>query len=224
METFIKILTFTHIFAGCSALISGAIAMFFKAQTPKHRIAGKIYFWNMSFIFVSGMYLAVYRNNLFFIFISFFVYHMLITAYRSLKLKDLHKGQQPERIDWAIEVIAGAANLGFVIFAMYYFFKGNATSFVIVPFVFGSIGLRRVYQQVRRFIKKPSDPTHWLQMHIGNMIGSYIGAITAFLVNQSSHIPLHPVVLWLAPTAILVPLIAIEINKVKNKKLTKSAV
>ncbi len=218
MENFIKILTFTHIFAGCSALITGALAIIYKSQTPKHRIVGKVYFWSMTHIFLSGMYLSIYRNSLFFIFISFFVYHQVITAYRALKLKDLHKGQQPSRIDWAIEIIVGIANVCFLIFGGYWYMKGMG-AFALVPAVFGILGIRSVYQNVQRFITKPIDPTHWLQIHIGNMIGSYIGAVTAFLVNQGSHIPIPQVILWLAPTAILTPMIAIEIRKIKSKKI-----
>jgi len=45
------------------------------------------------------------------------------------------------------------------------------------------------------------------------MCGSYIGAITAFVVNQSQHIPLPQVVLWLGPTAIIVPIIVMELKK-----------
>jgi uncharacterized membrane protein len=216
MENFIKILIFTHIFAGCSALITGALAMMYKSQTPKHRIAGKFYFWSMSYIFVSGLYMAVHRNSLFFIFISFFVYHTLISAYRALKLKDLHKGQQPEMLDWAIEIIAGLANVCFVLFAAYWYTKGRGSD-ALIPLVFGFIGSRSVYKNIIRFRNRPNDPTHWLQTHISGMIGSYIGAITAFMVNQSSHIPIPQVILWLAPTAILTPFIIFEIRKVKMK-------
>lgn len=216
MELFIKILIALHVTAGCSALISGAIAMIFKSNTPKHRIAGKVYFFNMTFIFVSGMYLAVHRNSLFFIFISFFVYHQLISAYRSLKLKQLHNGQEVERIDWIIEIIAGTANLCFMLFAGYWYSQGQGTN-ALIPLVFGSIGMRNVGQNIRLFIKKTIDPTFWLQRHISGMVGSYIGAITAFLVNQGHNIKFIPeVVLWLAPTAILTPLIIIEIRKLKR--------
>jgi uncharacterized membrane protein len=216
MATLLKVIVFLHVFAGCSALISGAIAMVLKSQTPKHRIAGKVYFWNMTFIFVSGLGLAVYRNSLFFIFISFFVYHTLISAYRALKLKDLHKGQQPERIDWVIEIIAGIANVCFVFFASYWYMEGRGSD-ALIPLVFGMIGSRSVYKNIIRFRNCPNDPTHWLQTHISGMVGSYIGAITAFLVNQSSHIPIPGVILWLAPTAILTPFIIFEIRKVKKK-------
>jgi hypothetical protein len=57
-----------------------------------------------------------------------------------------------------------------------------------------------------------------LQRHISGMIGSYTGAITAFLVNQGNHLKFIPeVILWLAPTAILTPLIIFEIRKLKAK-------
>jgi uncharacterized membrane protein len=217
MTLFIQILVITHVTAGCSALITGAIAMMLKSNTPKHRIAGKFYFWSMSYIFVSGMYLAINRNSLFFIFISFFVYHMLISAYRALKLKELHKEQKPERIDWAIEIIAGVANFCFILFGAYWYMKGMGSD-AAIPVVFGFIGSRRVYANVQRLRIKPIDPTHWLQTHIRGMIGSYIGAITAFLVNQSAHIPIPQVILWLAPAAILSPFIAFEVRKIQMKK------
>ncbi len=59
----------------------------------------------------------------------------------------------------------------------------------------------------------------WLKVHIGNMLGSYIGAITAFVVNQMEHIPLPPIVMWLGPSVILVPIIVIELKKVKTQAL-----
>ena len=60
---------------------------------------------------------------------------------------------------------------------------------------------------------------YWLKKHIGNMCGSYIGAITAFVVNQSEHIPVNPVFLWLGPTVILVPVIIVELKKIKSQPL-----
>jgi hypothetical protein len=86
--------------------------------------------------------------------------------------------------------------------------------------VFGTIGLRGAYRNAKRYLVPPKDALHWMRMHIGNMLGSYIGAITAFLVNQSEHIPIPGVFLWLGPTAIIVPIIVMELRKYKPKKLT----
>jgi hypothetical protein len=74
---------------------------------------------------------------------------------------------------------------------------------------------------VRRFIKGPKETLYWLKIHVGNMCGSYIGAITAFVVNQSEHIPVNPILLWLGPTFILVPVIMVELRKIKSKPLEK---
>jgi hypothetical protein len=51
------------------------------------------------------------------------------------------------------------------------------------------------------------------------MCGSYIGAITAFVVNQSDHIPLSPIILWLGPTLIITPIIVFELKKIKTQPL-----
>jgi hypothetical protein len=55
--------------------------------------------------------------------------------------------------------------------------------------------------------------------HLGGMLGSYIGAFTAFLVNNNNrwiHAP--QIIAWLGPTIVLVPLIIYELNKRKSKK------
>jgi hypothetical protein len=67
------------------------------------------------------------------------------------------------------------------------------------------------------FIKKPEKSNYWLKIHVGNMMGSYIGAATAFLVNQTDKIPLPPTVLWLAPTVLIVPLMIRELRKIQAK-------
>jgi hypothetical protein len=55
--------------------------------------------------------------------------------------------------------------------------------------------------------------------HLGGMLGSYIGAFTAFLViNNSRWIHAPEIVAWLGPTIVLVPLIIYELNKRNSKK------
>lgn len=216
MEIFIKILIVIHVISGISALLSGAFAMMLKNQISKHRIAGKTYFISMNIIFVSGVILSLYRDSLFFLFISFFVYHSVLSGFRALKLKNMHRGQQPEKIDWAIELFMGISNSSFLVYGVYSYFQGHGVS-ALIPTVFGALGFRAVIQNIKRFRNTPNDSTHWLQVHIGNMMGSYIGAITAFLVNQAPHIPIHPVLLWLAPTVIFTPIIVMELRKVRRE-------
>lgn len=60
------------------------------------------------------------------------------------------------------------------------------------------------------FAAKQRKP-NWISWHIGGMLGSYIGIVTATLVVNSSHIPiisnLPVLAVWLLPTIIGTPII-----------------
>jgi len=216
MKTFIQISTIIHIIAGATALLFGALAIILKKNTPKHKPVGKVYFWSMTIIFITGVYLSVFKNNIFLFLIAFFTYYSVCIAYRALKLKYLNITQKPTVLDWFIEIAAGISFIGMIAFAILAYYKSHNFG-AIIPLVFGSFGLWGVSRNVKRLICKPKQTMGWLKVHIGNMLGSYIGAITAFVVNQMEHIPLPPIVMWLGPAVILVPIIVIELKKVKSQ-------
>lgn len=218
MKTVFTITILIHVLAGIGALISGALAILLKRNTPKHKPVGRVYFWCMTVIFATGIFLSACKGLLFLFFIAIFTYYATLIAYRALRLKNLHKGQKPARLDWLIEAIAGLTFIGLVVFAIYRYLMYH-TSDAVIPFVFGVMGLLGVYRNVKRFMEGPKETLYWLKIHVGNMCGSYIGAITAFVVNQSEHIPLNPIILWLGPTLILVPVIVVELKKIKSKPL-----
>lgn len=220
MTKIISILLFIHVLAGTGALISGALAIILKRNTPKHKPVGKFYFWCMTIVFVTATFISVVKHLQFLFLISIFTYYSTLIAYRALKLKNLHNGQKPHFVDWLIEVIAGITFLGMVTFAMIVYYQTKSAD-AIIPFVFGALGTIGVYRNIMKFIKGQTETMYWLKKHIGNMCGSYIGAITAFVVNQSSHIPLPQIVLWLGPTAILVPIITIELKKIKSQPINR---
>lgn len=218
MEKTYTIAIIIHVLAGIGALIFGALAIILKKNTPKHKPVGRIYFYCMTTIFVTGVYLSVFKGLLFLFFIAIFTYYSTIIAYRSLRLKNLHNGQKPMKIDWIVETIAGVTFIGLIVFAIYYYVQ-NKNINALIPLTFGLFGLWGVIKNTNRLLSKPKETLYWLKMHIGNMLGSYIGAITAFVVNQSEHIPLPPIALWLGPAAILVPIIMFELKKVKTQPL-----
>lgn len=218
MEKILTIAIIIHVLAGIGALIFGALAIILKKNTPKHKPVGRIYFYCMTTIFVTGVFLSVCKGLLFLFFIAIFTYYSTIIAYRALRLKNLHNGQKPAIIDWIVEVIAGLTFVGLIIFAIIYYIQNKDVN-ALIPFAFGTMGLWGVIKNTKRLLSKPKETLYWLKMHIGNMLGSYIGAITAFVVNQSEHIPLPPIALWLGPTAILVPIIVVELKKVKTQTL-----
>ena len=218
MEKILTIVLVIHVLAGIGALIFGALAIMLKKNIPKHKPVGRIYFYCMSTIFVTGVILSVCKGLLFLFFIAIFTYYSTIIAYRALRLKKLHNGQKPAKIDWIVEAIAGVTFVGLIIFAVYFYAKYKDIS-ALIPLTFGIFGLRGVIKNTKRLLSKPTETLYWLKIHIGNMLGSYIGAITAFVVNQSEHLPLPPIALWLGPTAILVPIIVMELKKVKSQPL-----
>jgi hypothetical protein len=216
METVYKIILVTHIVAGSIALLTGLFAIIFRNNVKKHKPIGKIYFFAMTVIFFSAIFLSIYKSNVFLFCVSFFTYYACLTAYRSLKLKKLHIDQKPFWFDWAIEVFFGLMHIGFVILGIVALIRSN-TAMGIISLVFGVIGVRSNYITYQRLRKKLVYKNYWLLAHIGGMLGSYIGAITAFTVNNGRWIPAPGVVLWLGPTVFLVPLIIFEINKHQKK-------
>lgn len=218
MEKVFTVTIIIHVLAGIGALIFGALAIILKKNTPKHKPVGRIYFYCMSTIFVTGVFLSVCKGLLFLFFIAIFTYYSTIIAYRALRLKNLHNGQKPAKIDWIVEAIAGTTFVGLIIFAIVYYIQ-NTDINALIPFVFGTMGLLGVIKNTKSLLHGPKETMYWLKKHIGNMLGSYIGAITAFVVNQGEHIPLPPIALWLGPAAILVPVIIVELRKLKTQPL-----
>lgn len=218
MEKTISIMLFIHVVAATGALISGALAIILKRNTPKHKPVGKFYFWCMTIVFITATFISVVKRHQFLFLIGIFTYYSTVIAYRALKLKNLHNGQKPHFIDWLIEAIAGITFLGMVAFAVIVYFQTKSFE-AIIPFVFGVLGTYGVYRNILKYVHGQTETMYWLKKHIGNMCGSYIGAITAFTVNQSDHIPLSPIILWLGPTLIITPIIVFELKKIKTQPL-----
>ncbi|MBG9588058.1 DUF2306 domain-containing protein [Cytobacillus firmus] len=66
---------------------------------------------------------------------------------------------------------------------------------------------------------------NWLTMHIGGMLGSYIGVITATLVVNGSKIPLvseiPTLLLWFIPTIVGTPIISVVSRRYTNRTQSK---
>ncbi len=217
METFIRISLIIHVTAGCLALLSGLAAILLRNNTKRHRPVGKFYFWCMTVVFVTAVYISALHSNLFLFCVAFFTYYATITAYRSLKLKKLHVGQKPLMIDWIIEVFFGLMHIGFVVLGLL-LIKNGDTEFGIISSVLGTLGLRGNYLNIKRLRGNLTHSNYWLLAHIGGMLGSYIGAITAFLVNNNNRfIHMPQIAAWLGPALLIVPLIVYELNKFKKK-------
>jgi uncharacterized membrane protein len=210
MDQFILYSIYFHAACGLVALISGGIAL----STPKggkvHRMAGKFYFGGMTGVFITAIYVSLYKHIPFLLMVGFFSYHMICSGYRSLYLKKLHLDQKPAWIDWLIIAVAGIFNLCLTGWGIWQWM--NDEKLGIVALVFGLIGLQFVYRDMRKFFKKPENKNHWIISHISGMIGGYIATWTAFLVVNITFLP--PLLLWLGPIVVGVPFIIYHTRKV----------
>lgn len=207
-----------HIASGSLALITGILAILLRNHTKRHRPVGKIYFWSMTVIFITALFMSLYKFNLFLFFIDIFTFHSAFIAFRSLKLKKLHQGQKPALKDWTAEGLNALTNACLFAFGVYYLFTGRS-DFGIISMVFGSIGLRNSWISSRRLSGKIKHQNYWLLVHIGGMLGSYIGALTAFLVNNNQKLGIPDLAAWLGPTVVLVPFIIYEVS-LRKKSIT----
>ena len=217
LEQFIKYSLLVHVIAGCVSLLAGLGAIIFRNKIKQHRPFGSVYFWSMTVVFVTSLYLSLYKENWFLLFISIFTYHGCFTALRSLKLKKLHLDQKAKWYDWATDFVNIIINLSLIILGL--LIIKTQLQFTIICMVFGSIGIRGSYSNIKRYQGKIKEKNYWLMQHLGGMLGSYIGAFTAFLVfNNSRWIHAPEIVALLGPTIVLVPLIIYELNKRNSKK------
>lgn len=216
MEKWLSFLMIAHIIGGAIALLSGIIPMVVAKGNNIHRLFGKIFFFGMTVVFITGFTVSLIKNIPFLFLISIFSYYLVATGYRSLYLKKLGRGQQPAIVDWVLNIVSGLFMLGMIVWGIYLIANG-AVEMGIVSLVFGSIGTRGVIKMVRGFIKPTPSKTGWIEGHISGMVGGYIAAVTAFMViNNERYIGLPMVAAWLLPTALLVPYIVYWSRKYKR--------
>jgi uncharacterized membrane protein len=212
-EKFLSLMLVLHITGGTIALLSGLLAMLSFKGSKVHRTAGKIYFWGMTAVFVGAVIVAIGHRQDFLLMVGFFSYYMTVRGYRILSLKKLDQGQKAAMLDWIIISISGifiVTLLGWGVWGML-----NGEGMAIVAFVFGVIGASFLIGDVRKFFT-PQEKMHWWYGHISSMGGSYISAVTAFVV-VNIQLPQFQWVLWILPSVIGGIIIGRTIRKYKLK-------
>jgi hypothetical protein len=126
--------------------------------------------------------------------------YLLLSGRAYLKLKSV---EQVGTFNYVLAGLMLVAGIGFIVLGGLLIKDGN--SFGIVFIVFGSIGSGMSVQDMRTFRGKSTIVNFWLTTHLQRMLGSYIAALTAFLVVNNTLLP--GVVAWLLPTVVVLPLI-----------------
>ncbi len=214
IESFLKVMLWLHIAGGTFALLTGLGAMLTAKGSKTHRSFGKVYFWSMTTVFVSALILSIGHSKLFLLMVAFFSYYLTVRGYRILYLKGLGTTTKANWVDWTISLLAGTFILLLITWGAYEFIQGDTMG--IVAMVFGGIGSTFLVNDLRSYFGPAPEKMHWWFGHIAGMGGSYISAVTAFVVVNIS-IPGFSWVLWLVPSIIGGSLIGRTIRKYKIK-------
>lgn len=194
---------YLHAMSGITALTAGTVAMISSKGNRLHRIAGRIFYFAMMLVCVTGIAVSFIKSTWFLLMLGIFSGFQAYCGYRAIQNKSLRYSNLDKIvlvINWINTIILMA-------------------TMKLVLIVFGIISLLLSVGQTQLWIsaakQKTMPPKLWLRQHIGMMTGAYIAAFTAFLVVNITFV--QPAwVLWLAPTAIFVPLLIYWTRKWTN--------
>lgn len=191
---------FIHIACGGLVLLFGLLQMLLPKGGKLHRAMGTLYYWLMLVICITALPPSIYFGNWFLASVSLFAFYLVYTGKRYAANR---LGQQSFFIDKLITVVAFAMVAAMYVVGVMFVKKGSA-GMSLAPFIFGSLILGGAIQDAKYFFLKQSEERYgkmqWYFMHIARMIGSYIAAITAFVVNVQPFGPhwIH----WVLPTVL----------------------
>ncbi len=196
-----------HIAAGFGSFLLAPVALATAKGGRQHRRWGMVYLWSMGVVAGTALPMALYRPVLFLALVAVFSFYAAFSGYRVLKLKDLPRGGSAKPIDWIAGVVTFGSSLSLALLGA--FRPAAVQGFGIVSMVFGLIGMRLAAAQMWSFVRKPKEKMFWWYTHLGNFIGSYIAAWSAFSVVTLGQYFGQRWYVWLWPTMVGVPAIVL---------------
>jgi uncharacterized membrane protein len=197
-----------HVAAGASAFVLAPLALITAKGGKAHRRWGKIYFWAMAVVALTAIVMSIYRPVLFLGLVAIFSFYSAFVGYRVLGKKGAYKGEKTATaLDWF------AAAFTFISSALLAFLGAAKPVLVqnlgIPAIVFGGIGMWIAGKTVWAFMRRPKEKMFWWYAHLAGMLGSYIAAWTAFSVVTIGPLLHGAWWIWVVPSAIGVPAIAL---------------
>jgi len=206
MNTIFKVFLILHVIGGSLGLFSGMINIIRRKGDKNHKIVGKVFFVSMLAAGISSLILSYLHPNSFLFMVGVFTLYMVSSGQRYLTEKQINNFS-PNIIDWTITILMCLAGLLFVILGASAILKSNL--FGVVYIVFGGLGLLFVGQDYINYNNKSRIKNYRLLAHLQRMTGSFIAALTAFLVVNAKYLPdvIPSILYWLLPTLVLTPYI-----------------
>ena len=205
-STVATLLLAVHIAAGTIALFAAPGAMLLAKGGQWHRRLGRTFVRAMGIVAATAIMLATLRPNLFLVLVAVFSFYLAFTGQRAIARRRLAPGQLATPRDWVGAIVAGGGAIALLLWAVLPR-AGGRPGLWPVALVFGLVGLLLAGREAQGFRHVATEPRAWLYRHMGNMLGAYIATVSAFSVVNFSVLP--PLVRWLWPTMIGVPLIVV---------------
>lgn len=200
MIYFDTFLTWSHIICGALVLLIGLCIMILQPKgNGLHKKLGWIYYLAMIWIAISSILTMVFFRFYFFLFpIAIFSFHLVYSGFRAIKMKN---STHAKWYDWLVASATFIFGLGMFIYGCMLLFQGQ-NGLAILSLIFGffiawsGIGDLYIYRNLANQTKM-----WWWFHHMRGMLGGYIAALTAFLVQNGEHIPVigHSWIIWVAP-------------------------
>jgi uncharacterized membrane protein len=203
----VKIFLAIHITAGASSFLLAPVALATAKGGKQHKRWGKVYLWSMGVVAATAVPMAFFFPVRFLALVAVFSFYFAFSGYRVLRLKELARGGSAESTDWIAGVITFVSS---ALLAWLSWFR--PVSIEVIPGVgvaFGLIGMTGSAKQMWSFVSKPKEKMFWWYTHLGNFIASYIAAWSAFSVVTLGPMLGNHWYVWLWPTVIGVPAIAV---------------
>jgi hypothetical protein len=159
---------------------------------------------------VTAIPVSIIRPNALLFLVALFSAYMAYAGWR-LGRKARAVPSRPPFVEWAMLVVA----IGMIIYGLVMAITGAPMGWALVAF--GGIGLQFAIEDIRNWSAERPFAAR-IQSHLQHMLGGTIATITAVLVQQI--VPRlgegNPwaVVVWLSPTVIITPLIALWSRRV----------
>ncbi|MBE2289060.1 MAG: carboxypeptidase-like regulatory domain-containing protein [Chitinophagaceae bacterium] len=214
-----KGLLLLHIAAGTVALLCGAAALMAVKGRKGHKQTGTVYNYCMYVVGVSALVMTTLKFNPFLLSISVFTLYLTFSGMRAMQY--WREGRPTLTFRGKLPYILAAGTALFMILYPVALMVIARTAFVPVLSIFGGIMLVLSIKDLQVLGDETTTGKQnriWLMQHIGKMSGSYIAAITAFLVNNVSIRPSW--IIWILPTVVGTVLTTMAARK-WNKRLTK---
>ncbi|MCO6482882.1 MAG: hypothetical protein J5I62_08815 [Flavobacteriales bacterium] len=206
-----------HIAAGSIALIMAPLAMLASKGGDWHRRWGKAFFYGMAVVCATALILGIlFPADFWLAMLAILSFHMVGSGYRSLFLKQMHKGLRPARIDLVLHGVAAVVNGGLLMWGLAHLILKDFNAQALLLTSLGLMGTIMVLNGFMQFYRQRQDKRGWLYGHMIGFMGGYTATLSVFSGVNLAFI--EPVWLrWLWPPMVGIPLIWLWIHRLRRR-------